>query len=227
MNLTDRTRRRLAQLGGVLTLAVALVLVAIVVSSDSKNETPKKRPGEVVAGQTEVREMLAGIPQSGITLGDPKAKVTMIEFADLQCPFCKQFSQQTLPLVVRDYVRSGKLKIEFRGLSFIGPDSVTAAQAAAGAARRNRLWNFVDLFYFNQHEENSGYATADFLAKIARGAGVPSIAGGSPQALADANALAQRHGVDSTPTLVVAGKKVDGFGYDAVKSAIDKALAAS
>jgi len=230
MNMTDRTRRRLFQLGAVLTLAVALVLVAIVVSGGDDAGVAKKDPGEVVAGQTEVSEMLAGIPQSGITLGDPKAKVTVVEFADLQCPFCKEFAQQTLPLVVRDYVRSGKVKIEFRSLSFIGDDSVRAADFAAGAAQQDRLWNFVDLFYFNQGPENSGYATDQFLRKLA--SAVPGLNADAAlkydgsQALSDADALAQREGVESTPTLLVAGEKVDGFDYDAVKAAIDEALKA-
>jgi protein-disulfide isomerase len=230
MTMTDRTRRRLFQLGAVLTLAVALVLVAIVVSGGDDAGVPKKSAGEVVAGQNEVSEMLAGIPQSGITLGDPKAKVTVIEFADLQCPFCKEFSQQTLPLIVRDYVRSGKVKIEFRSLSFIGEDSVSAAKFANGAAEQDKLWNFVDLFYFNQGPENTGYATEQFVRKLARA--VPgldadkALAHDSSQALTAADSLAQREGVDSTPTLVVAGEKVDGFGYDAVKAAIDEALKA-
>ncbi len=224
--MTDRSRRRLAQLGGVLTLAVALVLVAIVVSGDSDNDPPKKQPGETVAGQTEVREMLSGIPQYGVTLGDPKAKVTIVEFADLQCPFCKEFSQQTLPLVVRDYVRNGKAKIEFRSLAFIGEDSVRGANAAAAAAKQDKLWHFVDLFYFNQGPRTRATRPTTFLNRIARAAGTTVTAKGGEQAIADANELAQRYGVDSTPTLVVDGKKVDGFDYDSVKSAIDAALKA-
>jgi len=238
MTLTDRTRRRLFQLGAVLTLAVALVLVAIVVSGDKDSSTPKKQPGEVVAGQRESSAMLAGIPQSGITLGDPKAKVTVVEFADLQCPFCREYSLQTLPLIVQDYVRSGKVKIEFRTLSFIGADSVSAGKFAAGAAAQDKLWNFVDVFYFNQKQENSGYATAQFIHKVARA--VKGLDAGAAQAHADsrgaaaltaANQLAERYGVTGTPTLVVGRTggtltKVDGFSTDAVKGAIDKALAA-
>jgi protein-disulfide isomerase len=226
MNSSDRKRRRLFQLGAVLALAVVLVVVAVVVSGGKDSSTPTKRAGEIVAGQTEVREMLAGIPQSGITLGDPKAKVTMLEFADLQCPYCREYSLQTLPRVVQDYVRDGKVKIEFHNLAFIGADSVRAADAAAAAGKQDKLWNFVDLFYFNQGQENSGYVTDDFLSRLARVAGAKQTTGGGQQAVAAANTLAQRYGVDSTPTLVVGGKKVDGFDFDSVKTAIDKALTA-
>jgi protein-disulfide isomerase len=220
---SDRTQRRLFQLGAVVLVAAAVVVFAIVSSGGSST---KKPTSGAVAGQAEVRQMLSGIPQSGITLGNPKAKVTILEFADLQCPFCRQYSLQTLPLVVQDYVRTGKVKIEFRNLAFIGQDSVRAAGAAAAAAQQDRLWNFVDLFYFNQQQENSGYVTSTFLDRITHAAGAKPATHDGQQAIAAANTLAQRYGVDSTPTLVVGGKKVDGFDFGTVKSAIDKALEA-
>jgi protein-disulfide isomerase len=236
MTSSDRSRRRLAQLGAVLFLAVAVVVIALVISGSGDNG-PKKKPGEIVAGQTESREMLAGIPQDGITLGDKTAKVTVVEFADLQCPYCKDYSLQTLPRIVQDYVRSGKVKLEFRTLSFLGPDSVSSAKFAAGAAQQDRLWNFVDVFYFNQGPENSGYATDQFVRKIS--SAIPGLDadaakaygdGQGQSALDEANQLATKYGVTGTPTLVVGRTggtmtRVEGFTYDAVKGAIDKALA--
>jgi protein-disulfide isomerase len=104
----------------------------------------------------------------------------MVEFVDLQCPFCAQYTRDVLPTLINRYVRPGKLSIELRPLTFIGDDSRVAGQAAAAAAQRNRLWQFADLFYLNQGPENSGYVTADFLRSLARGAGL------SPQPLLDA-----------------------------------------
>ncbi len=240
MDLNDQSKRRLAQLGGVLVLAVAVVLVAIVVSSGggSKDKAPNPVKTGAVAGRSESSAMLAGIPQKGVTLGSPDAKVTVVEFADLQCPYCKEYSLQTLPQIVQDYVRDGKVKIEFRSLSFLGPDSVTAAKFAAGAAAQDKLWNFVDVFYFNQQEENTGYATEAFINKIA--SAVNGLDAAKARAHADtsgqrsldeADALAQKYGVTGTPTLVVGRtggtlKKVDGFDLGSVRSAIDSALAA-
>jgi protein-disulfide isomerase len=65
-------------------------------------------------------------------------------------------------------VRSGKLKMEFRNVSFIGSDSLRAAQMAGAASLQNKLWQYIDLFYINQEEENSGYVTDEFLTRIGR-----------------------------------------------------------
>ena len=113
------------------------------VSSRRLQDGAKSRPGAAqkaagtgaIPGQKESAEMLAGIPQSGIYLGNPSAPVRLVEFADLQCPFCREYTLQTLPQLVQDYVRSGKVRMEFRDLAFLGKDSVTAGRHAAAAAR--------------------------------------------------------------------------------------------
>ena len=78
-----------------------------------------------------VQSLLAGIPQTPTSLGKAAASVTMVEYLDLQCPFCQQFETQVLPGLIRSYVRPGKLRIEPRLVAFIGPDSVTGRLAAA------------------------------------------------------------------------------------------------
>ena len=220
-----------------------LVVVAIVVSSGGSNGA-KSRPAAAqkaagaIPGQKESAEMLAGIPQTGIHLGSPTAPVRVVEFADLQCPFCREYSLQVLPQLVQDYVRTGKVRMEFRNLSFLGKDSVTAGRAAAAAAQQDKLWNFVDVFYFNQGEENSGYVTPSFLHSIEKAAGVDpakadafAASPASQEPLAEADALANQFAVQSTPTILV-GKRggkltavqADPTDVGAFKSAIDGAL---
>ncbi|MBV9604052.1 MAG: thioredoxin domain-containing protein [Solirubrobacterales bacterium] len=135
----------------------------------------------------------------------------MVEFADLQCPYCDEFATQALPSLITQYVRPGKVSIEFRNLSFIGPDSVRAGLVAAGAEQQNKLWNFVDLLYLNQGEENSGYITETYLHRLL--AAVPGLdavqaerASQTPEAtavLGSANAAASADGVDATPSFLV------------------------
>jgi protein-disulfide isomerase len=80
--------------------------------------------------------LFAGIPEHGGVLGHPSAPVTVTEYVDLQCPICAEASRTTLPALVKDYVRTGKVKLQGRTLHFIGPDSVRAARVAAGAERQ-------------------------------------------------------------------------------------------
>jgi protein-disulfide isomerase len=162
-----RRRQRLWILGGVLVLAVAVVVV-IALSASNDSGTPAKKAGEIIPGQIETNARFAGIPQRGIVVGKPNAPVTLVEFADLQCPFCRAYTTDVLPSIVNRYVRNGKLKMEFRNVSFIGNDSLRAAQMAGAASLQNKLWQYVDLFYTNQGEENSGYVTDAFLTRIGR-----------------------------------------------------------
>ena len=143
-------------------------------------------------------------------LGDPKAPVTVTEYVDLQCPVCAHAAQSTLPALIRDEVRTGKVKLAVRTLHFLGPDSERAARVAAGAERQGRLWAFLEAFYARQGTENSGYVTDDFLRDVAKAAGVDAgkAIGQADSAFATgrlerANADAARMDVQGTPTLTV------------------------
>jgi len=74
--------------------------------------------------------------------------------------------------VIESYARTGRLRLELRTLTFVGPDSVRAAKAAHAAGTRGVMWNFTELWFLNQGEEGSGYATNQFIGAIAQGAGV-------------------------------------------------------
>ena len=157
--------RALIQLGAVVALAAAVVVVAILLSGGDETAAPPR----AAKGAS---DRYAGIPQSGIHLGRASAPATLVEIADLQCPFCAAYSREALPTVVADYVRTGRVRYELRLRSFLGRDSVRAAGAAAYAARENRMYQFADAFYRNQGVEESGYADRRFIESIARLAGL-------------------------------------------------------
>jgi protein-disulfide isomerase len=160
---------RSLQLALVTVLATVVMVGAVVMSSNGSDETAAP-PSSSQPGMTPAQEAAAlydGIPQKGIHLGKADAPATLVEIADLQCPFCAQYSTQALPAIVEDYVRTGKVAYELRIRSFLGRDSVRAAGAAAEAANENRMYQFADLFYRNQGPENSDYADADFIRGIA------------------------------------------------------------
>jgi protein-disulfide isomerase len=186
-----------------------------------------------VAGTQATRSLLNGIPQKGLTLGNANAPVRVLEFADLQCPFCRDYSLGVMPGLVQKYVRTGKVRMEFHALAFIGPDSVRAARVAEAAGRQNKLWDVADLAYHNQGKENSGWATDAKLRSIA--AAVPGLDvnqvfaarnGAAVTAqLKAAGDLATRSGVNETPTFLVGRgsslKAVDAAGLPAaIKAAV-------
>ncbi len=110
---------------------------------------------------------LAGIPQSGTVLGDPAATVTLIEYADLQCPFCREYSENVFPALVDEYVRPGTVKTEFRGLAFLGEDSEKALRFVYAAGLQDRLWQLQEALFRNQGAENSGWVTDDLVRELA------------------------------------------------------------
>jgi protein-disulfide isomerase len=143
-------------------LAAALIGFSVLSRDDSESAPP---PAAVDARET-VR-LFAGIPQDGIALGRPDAPVTLVEFADFQCPFCATFARDALPEIVRKYVRTGKVRIEYRALAFIGSDSDAAREMALTAGQQDRFWQFAHLLFENQGAENSGWVTEERLQAIA------------------------------------------------------------
>jgi protein-disulfide isomerase len=196
--------RRVRVLMGAGLVALLAVVVAIAISGGSDSTTVKKPAGE--------KSLFAGIPQDGLTLGKADAPATLEEFVDPQCPYCKQFSLEGLPTVVQDYVRTGKLKLVVRPLTFIGPDSQTAARTIVAAGEQNQAFPYLELFYANQGPENSGYVTDAFLRRIGgqvKGLDVDATMQAATsdaqvtKQLGAANRRAQALDVNSTPSLVL------------------------
>jgi protein-disulfide isomerase len=201
-----RRKRRLWQVG--VTLAVAIAIGAIAIAISSSGDSGGKKPTK---SQTEgTSNLFTGIAQNGITLGNQQAKVTLYEFADLQCPFCKQYTDTVFPQLVNKYVKPGKVKMVWRNLTFIGPDSVTAARAAAAAGAQNKLWDFIDLFYKQQGTENTGYVTDKFIENLAKSVAIDPAKLKSDQSaplveqqLGQAQDQAQQFGINSTPSFLI------------------------
>jgi protein-disulfide isomerase len=166
-------RTRLLQFGaGAAFLVIVAVVVLIVVNGNSDSGGDAQNLKEVAS----VDSLVNGIPQEGLVLGDPKAKVELIEYGDLQCPVCKAYSEEILPAVIENQVKNGQAKLTFRNFIIIGPQSAPAGAAALAAGTQGRGWNYLELFYRNQGKENSGYADDEFLTAVAKGAGVKDIA---------------------------------------------------
>jgi protein-disulfide isomerase len=182
--------------------AVALIAASLATSGGSSR-------GRAAAQVPSTARPFAGLAQRGAVLGSPAAPVTLVEYADLQCPFCGAWAREQLPLIVDQLVRTGRLRLRFHGLAFVGPDSQAALAGALAAGRQNRLWDFVDLMYASQGEENSGWV-ADWMETAAAGAGVvrtrwdaDRASGPVVDAIDGLSADAAANGVTSTPSFAI------------------------
>lgn len=165
-------RTRLTQLGVVAAVVVvAVVVILIATGGGSKTQAPKAGSKTATKEAQVVNALVGGIPQKGNVLGSPTAPVTLQYFGDLECPICKDFTLGALPSVIQKWVRPGKLKIEYRSLETATrePETFKTQQVAALAAgKQSKMWYFVELFYHEQGEENTGYVTESYLQGLAQ-----------------------------------------------------------
>ncbi len=105
-------------------------------------------------------------------LGDPNAPITLVEFGDYQCFFCNKFFHDTEQKLLENYVDTGKVKIIFKDLTIIGPDSITAAHAAHCADDQGLFWEYHDMLYNNWNGENNGWASSENLLRMAQDVGL-------------------------------------------------------
>ena len=171
---SDARQRRRTQLGGVAVIVIAaIVVILIATGGGGKSATKTVSKAETPKIAQEVSKELAGIPQSGRTIGNPNAPVTIQYFGDLECPICKDFSDKTgaLPALIAGPVKEGKVKIEYLSLQTATrePEVFTTQQKAAYAAGlQKKAWEYIELFYNEQGAEDSGYVTEGYLQGLAQ-----------------------------------------------------------
>jgi len=166
----DLRRRRLFQLGAAGLVVVVVLVIAFAVSGSGSHTATKAHTKAANEAASQVDSLLAGIPQSGNVLGNPNAPATLVYFGDLECPICREFTVGALPSVITNFVRPGKLKIEYRSMETATrePSVFREQQAAALAAGlQDRMWYYVELFYHEQGEEDTGYVTPQYLRGLA------------------------------------------------------------
>jgi protein-disulfide isomerase len=233
-----RRRRRLSRLGGAVVLAAIIVIVAIVVSSNHASPSAPKA-GQKAAGGDLAKAEFGGIPQHGDVLGRPNAPHTLVEFGDLVCPACKAYSDQIIPTVIQDYVRTGKLRMQFQPFQFVRPWSQQAAQYGWAAAEQNKMFEFAKVWYTNQGDESTNYVNDAFARKIAAavpGLNADKLIRDSRSAKVKAEAAAtlsqfNARGLDQTPSFVggtTGGTLANidlGGSTGSAKAAIDKLIA--
>jgi protein-disulfide isomerase len=165
------------------------------------------------------------------TLGNPQAPITIYDLSDFQCPFCREFWQETLPALEKDYINTGKAQLTFINLPIpeLHQNALAAHEAAMCAAAQNQFWPMHNLLYAHQRDwaalrDPTAYfrALAD-SAQLNRGRFNACVASGRMRSLINAERQeALRNGVQSTPSFVVEGTLLTGFApIDVWRSMLD------
>jgi protein-disulfide isomerase len=157
-------------------------------------------------------------PGDPLAQGSSTAPTVLVEFADMRCPFCAQFSRTTEPVLIDRYVNTGILRIEWRDMAIFGPQSTAAARAARAAAAQGRFWPFTQTVYATAPPEGHPDLTTAALHDFARQAGVPDLdrfdtdaASTRFDAAIHADLMqAQGLGIPSTPAFSINGHPVLG-----------------
>lgn len=219
----------------IITLIVLIVLVGAVLFI-YQSERQAKNEGGVTVKKTESAAAPSGdstvssngtYDTSKLIIGDPKAPVTIVEYADYKCPECNKFYRSAGKEIRKQYVETGKANIEFRPFPLFGEDSGLALYASFCAAEQGKFSAYHDKMfdymwdtYYNQGDysaETQKLFSPASLAKLAASVGMDegkfaTCAGGSVHAAAYHAAANKAAGdsVQGTPTVLIAGKKVVG-----------------
>ncbi len=215
----QRRQRRMRTLLGIIVGAAAVVAVIVAISIGGSGGSGGLQTGAASAKTiASVQNLLSGIPQSGATLGNRTAPVTMTYYGDLECPICRDFTLSSFPQLVSKDVRDGKVKVVYKAFQTATPSQqtfLTQHVAALAAGAQSRFWDYVELFYRQQGQEGTGYVTEKFLTGLAHQ--VPGLSVSQWSSARNNPALASQvqsevqagtsQGVTGTPTLIFQGPR--------------------
>lgn len=166
-SVAQARRTRLIWLGGVVAaVAVVIVVIVVAVGGGTKTLTIKQ-------AQAKVTSLLHGIPQSGNTLGNPSAPITLTEYGDLVCPICQEFALTTEQNLISGPVRAGKVKIKYLAAETASGNAnagefIPSQVAALAAGNQHLAWNYIMLWYYEQQSEDTAYVTENFIQRLAQ-----------------------------------------------------------
>lgn len=164
--------------------------------------------------------------------GAKNAPITIVEFSDFQCPFCRRAFQEVLPPLVQEYVDSGRVTLVYKHSAFLGQESTWAAVASECAADQGKFWDYHDLLFSRQAGENQGAFNKDKLLGFAKKLELdmakfePCLTNDQTLARVQADVQeGQRAGVTGTPTFFINGQKMAGAQpYEQFRAVIEPLL---
>jgi len=170
-------------------------------------------------------------------LGDINAPLTLVEFGDYQCTFCKKFFDETEKSILMNYVETGKVKVLFKDFIVVNEDSVNAASAAHCANDQKMFWQYHSTLYNNWDGEGTGWASSEQLHQFASTLGLDMNEFSECMSqskwkdmVLSSHADGRTLGVDATPTFFIidenneALKIIGAQRYDVFQEVFDSLL---
>jgi len=185
---------------GIIVLVIAIGVAATAINPDSIKADPLKSTKLSL-------DTRSGSP----VLGDASSPVTIVEFGDYQCPFCKRWNENTKPAIEKNLIETGKASLIYVDFPIIGPDSMTIHVGSYCAAEQGLYWEYHNFVYANQGHENDGWARSKNLKLLV--SGIDGLNTDSfnecldskkyEQRINDNKKIASDAGARSTPTFII------------------------
>ncbi|MGW1680267.1 DsbA family protein [Saccharopolyspora sp. NPDC002376] len=216
MGKASAQRKRLNVIAGVLAAAIVGGLVYLLVPMGRSNESAPEQPGK--ARESPFATMARRTPGDPMALGRQDAPVVLIDYSDYRCPFCAKFTRDLEPELVKRYVDTGVLRIEWRDFPIFGAESFDVAKAGRAAAAQGKFWQFMGVVHRDAPPSGHPELPREKLVDYAGQAGVTDIPRfeadmDNPATLAAVQADAaegSQLGVPTTPAFLINGNPVLG-----------------
>lgn len=173
------------------------------------------------------------ITSDKVVQGNNDAKVTVIEFADYQCPYCGQWYTDVYPSLKSEYIDTGKVKFVYWDFAFLGAESYRSAEAAMCANDQGKYWEYHDKLFMNQNGESQGAFSDDNLNKFASELNLDQnrfsecmTTNLHQKQVEESLRLGTKYNVSSTPTVFINVIPIEGvMPYENYKQIIESELA--
>ena len=148
--------------------------------------------------------------QGSTILGNPDAKITIVEFGDYQCTFCYKFHDETMKKIDQAYIKTENVNFVYRDFPLNGPQSILASEASYCAQKQNKFWEYHDTLYNNWGGENTGWITKNVLLGFANDVKLDLDSFSQclensefKQKVLDNEQFAREIGIDATPSFLI------------------------
>ncbi|MCX6716169.1 MAG: thioredoxin domain-containing protein [Candidatus Taylorbacteria bacterium] len=222
------------------------IIFAVANTSGRPNQAANPAPAAVAPVQQGNQQQnnartadIKSVKASGAqVVGLPAAPITVAYWFDYQCPVCKSAEANVMSKIITEYVKTGKIRVVFKDLQFLGPDSASLGLAAraVGEVAPAKFYDWHKAVFENQGQENSGWATKEKILSITTSVLgkasadkvmllMVSKAATYQKSLDADKAEGETFGINATPSFIIGNKLMVGLSsYENIKTTIEASI---